>query len=221
MNKRCPLPSGLALLLGLASLTACATIAPAPEGSPRVEAEVVLLVNQSVRDALSFDRLPDTAQQRFAMGVASLTDLGTRFYAVPTEAYAAGHVRPDYILTVELVDVTPRLEEETIEVGEEEQLATHVAALGCTVRARVERRRANAPTLPVAHGEGHSELSLKRVFKTERGPSPMISLRQRPATGEELEIRADDFDELVERTALQALRQLEAPVDRELSLRRE
>jgi len=206
------------LLLSLAALAACTSIAPAPEGSPRVEAEVALLVSRSVHDALAFDSLPDTAEQRFAMVVSPLTDLGTRFYAVPTEAYEPEHARPEYLLTVELVDVVPRLEQDTVEVGEEKQLTTRLAGLKCTVRARVERRRTNAPTLPVSGAEAHSELSLGRQ-DPDRASTAMISLRERPDTGEVLQFRADEFDSLVERAAVSALRQLEAPVDRELSLR--
>ena len=220
----------LLLPIALLALGSCNTISEAPEGSPRVEAEVAALVNASIHDTLAFDSIGMSAEETFSTVVTPLSDLGTRFYAVPSADYQQGHARPQYVLTVELSELIPELIEKEVEVevqskvevdGEIKkvtQLQTELDSLTCLVTAKLERRREGAPALIIGRSEGVSELSVGRLFSKDREPVRMIPLRQQPATGEFFEVREDDFSKLIERAAVRALQQLEKPVDRELGL---
>lgn len=204
--------------LGLALLAACTTISEAPEGSPRVEAEVVTRVAEPVHETLVFQPRGE-ADERFGEIVSPMSDLGMRFYAVSSETYESDHARPDYLLTIELSDIAAYLEEELVEAEDgTETTSTHIESLACTVTATLQRRRQQAPSMVIGRSQGKSEMRIDSLFKGERPPVKMIPLRDQPASGEVLEVREDDLNELVERAALRAMKELERPVDRELTL---
>ena len=214
MNTRSSL-LGVALA---ALLAACTTLSEAPDGSPRVEAEVVTAVAPAVHETLVFQPVQG-AEERFGEIVSPMSDLGMRFYAVSTETYEAMHERPDYLLTIELSDLAATLLEETTETEEGVvHTTTSLDSVACTVTASLQRRREHAPSMMIGSTQGRSELRPEGLFKGERPPVNMIPLRHQPATGEVLEIREDDFNDLVERAALRALKELERPVDREFEL---
>ena len=213
MQTRTLLPVAL-----LAALTACTTISQAPEGSPRIETEVVSTVNASVHEALDFSAVEFSAEQRFDELLEPMSDLGMRFYAVPDTEYQQGHARAQYVLTVELSELEPMLVDAELEEEGVVRPITEFESVECRVIARFERRREYGPALIIGRSEGTSQVSIDSLFSVERDPVPMIPLGRQPDTGEFFELREDDFNDLVRRATLRALRQLEPAVDRELSL---
>jgi hypothetical protein len=147
-----PMHSNLGKTLGLATLLVLAggcqelncmvtgeKFLQAPEGSPRVELEVELVVHDSFYESL--DDVDDDAREALEAEmeeiVVSLGNLGLRFYPVAANSYDSGDDRPERRLVVEVDHMGVSFAEDGPARGEPSRIVAHVEGAACPVKVRV------------------------------------------------------------------------------------
>jgi hypothetical protein len=199
----------LVLPLALPSL-ACQSIKAAPEGSPRVEVELAVEVDPAVYDP--FAEEVDRAQLRALIEdtVLPLSDVGLRFYPVPTEAYQDGDVHPEYALTIHVQRFDVLLEHKLIEVeGQAPFIRTTLEQADAHSSVVFERRREGAPPLLVGSAQGAGDA---KVVPEETGD---LLLRHETQDGESILLPHASFTHAIEESVEKALGLLQKPIDRE------
>ena len=204
--------------LALLPLVACQGISTAPEQSPRVETELDLRMDKSIENALVLETRGDLA---FLLedAILPLADLGLRLYAVPSANYTAEHQRPEYALRISIEEFDVFVYQEVIKgvEGVPDRVVDRIDYLTCRVRALMERRRSDGPSLEVARGIGSSEVVPKASAMPAVGRPP-LTLRYATQDGEVLKVQREDMTEVVRKALIKALKDLEEPVDREFTL---
>lgn len=194
-------------------LTACeAMTGVAPKGTPRVEAELALVVSPGFQnplvdaDARLFDAMRGVIEER--------ADIGLRLFPVWSEAYGPEDDRPPYLLTVELESLEVFVETDETGGGDEPLvIETYVDAVQLGVHASFERRRDNGPALLVAsasdsvraRGERDEE-DLRTGITYSSGPGP-----------NDPPVLQDDVLRALDGAVRGALKDLRNPIDRELA----
>ena len=209
-----PLP---VLALSLLSVSSCNTVSEAPEGSPRVEAEVEVVIGEGFYEAFEDVGGDSALVAAIDEKVMTLADFGTRFYPVPSSAYEDGMRLPEYKLIVDVRRLDVLLKQKMIEEPDEEpEVKTWVNRLACTVVASIDRNLEGRPPLPV--GRSMTTVELRPSNSSEalaRSTSYAVSTHSE----QQLEVTDADVLEAVRRAVTRALRQLEAAIDRDLSAR--
>ena len=205
------LPVGLALL----ALPSCESITGVvPKGTPRVEVELAVLVEESFLDALVDVDMDSELVAAVKQAVLEKADFGLRFYATPSESYGAGDRRPPYLMTVELDALSVVFDHEMIEKEEEEpRIETSVDEIHCSVSASVERRREDAPSLVVARSSAAGRVSAERsseVIEAEPGYTPVLD-------GAAPKVLRKDIVRAVHAAMHKALAAMRTPIDREFA----
>ena len=119
-------------------------------------------------------------------------------------------------MVIELCELDVTVEEQTIEEeGQPMRIIGNVERVGCSVTARVEKRRANGPALIVGTGEG---VGRTRVQEADGGFAGQASFDvSRDAVGHSgLRVSRQDVLDAFEDGAVDALRAVVKAVDREL-----
>ena len=101
--------------------------------------------------------------------------------------------------------------------GVPDRLVDRVDFMTCKVRATIDRRRQNGPNLEVARSIGAAKLEPAERRDNLFNSSPM-TLRYATVDGNPLYVEREDVSRVVEKAMIDALRQLEEPVDREFLL---
>lgn len=217
MNAR----SWLVWSLGLTSLllASCQGVRSAPKGSPRVEAEVVYLVDaaclEPFRDGverIAIDRILRDA-------VDPLADVGLRFYPVPTERYQSGQKRPDYVMTIRAAHIEPvrnlATKEEKKEDGTtEKHVEARVTTVSATVFATIEKRQADGPMLKV--GEASAKGSAAPNSGEAAGQT--FPLERQADETNDTSVDAVTIERAFRSAAEKALAELQEAIDRDLSM---
>jgi hypothetical protein len=202
------------LVLALTLLApACRSIKAAPEGSPRVEVELAIEVDPAVYD--HFAEEVDRARLRGLIeeAVLPLSDVGLRFYPVPTEAYQDGDIHPEYALTIHVqrFEVVPS--HRLIEVeGQAPWIQTTLERGDALSSVTFERRREGAPPLLVGSAQAAGD---GKVVEGEAGD---LLLRHETQTGERLLLPHSAFSLAIEESVEKALGLLQKPIDREFEV---
>lgn len=202
----------LILPLALAA-TGCQSIKAAPEGSPRVEVELVIEVDEAVYDPFAAEVDRDQLRHLVEEAILPLADVGLRFYPVPSSAYEDGDKRPEYALTilVQRFDVT--LDHKLIETeGQAPFIQTTMEHADATATATFERRREHAPPLIV----GREQADGKTQIRTEETGD--LLLRHETQTGEQILLPHSAFSAAIEEAVERALGVLQKPIDREFQV---
>jgi hypothetical protein len=214
--------AGLSTLLALAS--ACQDLSSvvtgekfrtAPEGSPRVEVEVELVVHDSFYESLEdVDR--DALEAQMEEMTLSFANLGLRFYPVPADAYGMGDDRPERQMRVEVSDLEVMVDEDTVEQeGQPLRIVARIEGVTCLVKARVEKRR-DGPSLVV--GSSQAEGNVRRGPRSEDAPEvPTLAVRKEASGLEGLRVEEQYLLDAFEEGVVDALRELVKAVDRDLS----
>lgn len=190
-----------------------------PEGSPRIEVELTVEVDEAVWGDLSEH---GDLEQRIADQVAADADLGMRFYPVLSSAYADGDARPDYVLAVRVTGMTVTTDHRKIETKDEPpRIESKVKALDSTASAAVRRRRDAGPALVVANAEGQGHVfavSQERVAELEAEGQSVFGVVKADPSHQDLRVCEADVLQVVEEAVVGALRGVVKGVDRELGL---
>ena len=202
----------LILPLALAA-TACQSIKAAPEGSPRVEVELIVKVDPAAYDEFAEEVDRDQLQKLVEDAVLPLADVGLRFYPVPSDAYKGDDTRPEYALTVEVQRFAAVLSNTLIE---EEGKAPYIQTLlekgQATASATIERRRDDAPALVVGREQADGDAVVKD------GETGDLLLRHETQTGEKILLPHTAFSQAIEEAVERALGMLQKPIDREFQV---
>ena len=211
-SARAPLAVTLTLTTLLA---ACSTIPKAPEGSPRIEVELALEIDEPFVEPLQLEDKKALAAS-FDQTVLDRADVGLRFYPVLSELYESDDQRPPYLLTVVARDLEVEYEFKTKKgaEGEEPEVITELSSLRCNVTATLERRRQGRPPLPVARSKQEIHWN---VNDPEAGVDT-YPLKPIEEGDEALAVAQDDVTLGLERAVNAALKGLVESIDRELSL---
>ena len=209
--KRSIRPLALApILLTLASCESLTGVAP--EGTPRVEVELAVIVDEAFMTPL----VDPTAELVAAVkeAVRSEADLGLRFYPTLSERYGPNDRRPSYLMTVELKSLNILFEQELIEPEEAPaRLVTTIDEVQCSVSASLERRRGNAPPLTVATASSSQKVNAERdpdAIEAGRGYAPKFD-------GPTMKVLEADITRAVQTASEAALRTMRKPIDREFA----
>lgn len=192
---------------------ACQDIKTAPEGSPRVEVELVIDVDAAVYDPFAED--VDRAQLRGLIEdvVLPLSDVGLRFYPVPTEAYKDGDVHPEYALTIHVQRFNAVLEHNLVEAdGQAPWIRTTLERTDAQSYVVFERRRDGAPPLLVGSAQAEGDA---KVAPEETGE---LLLRHETQAGEKILLPHSAFSQAIQESVEKALALLQKPIDREFML---
>lgn len=199
----------LILPLALAA-TGCQSIKAAPEGSPRVEVELVIEVDQAVYDQFAEEVDRDQLRGLVEEAVLPLTDVGLRFYPVPSDAYDGGDKRPEYALTIGIQGFDVPLNHKLIEVeGQAPFIQTTIEHAEATATAQFERRREDAPSLIVGREQAVGSVQVKTE---ETGD---LLLQQETQEGDQILLPHSAFSAAIEEAVEKALGVLQKPIDRE------
>lgn len=215
---------GLAALLGAAAgcqdmntfLTG-EKFSRAPDGSPRVEAELAVQIDDSfVGSFASVGQAVELGDATSDM-VLSLADIGTRFYPVPSEEYASKDVRPRYVMSIQIEDLDFEFGSETTEETEGEPVTRFfVTGVSCVATATVEKRRKHAPPLVVGQGAGDGQVRVRgTVESSDAGDT--YEVRRRANDGQVVLVRREDVLDAAEKAVIDAMRGVVRAVDREFS----
>ena len=198
----------LPLALLLFPLTSCESLTGvAPEGTPRIETELVVSIEADFQSALT--DADSALNGEIHRVVREEANLGLRFYPTPSHEYAADHQRPAYLMTVELDSLVVNFNHEVVEEeGEEQRMITTVESVTCNATSSLLRRRPNGPALRVSSGTGSSTVSVDAPDDAEGsyapkhdGPSPRIDKH--------------DILKAVERAVDKTLKSMRTAIDRE------
>lgn len=207
----------LALAPLLVAFASCETFTGvAPEGTPRVEVELAVIVGD---DFLS--QLVDPSADLVAAvkeAVRSEADLGLRFYPTLSERYGPNDRRPSYLMTVELKSLNVLFEQELIEPdGAPARLVTTIDEVGCSLSVALERRRGNAPPLTVATAKASERVGAEtdpETIEMGKGYAPKFD-------GPTMKVLEADIRKAVERASHAALATMRKPIDREFAPQKE
>ena len=187
----------------------------APEGSPRVEVEVELVVHDSFYDSMEgVDR--DALEEEMEEMALSLANLGLRFYPVPADAYGMGDDRPERHMRIEVSDLEMLVDEDTVEQeGQPLSIVARIEGVTCLVKARVEKRR-DGPSLVV--GSSEAEGNVRHGPRAEGAPEvPTYAVRADVTGHEGLRVEKEDLLDAFEEGVVDSLRDIVKAVDRDLS----
>ena len=198
------------LALACLPLLACQNIRSAPEGSPRVEVELILSAADDMFAPFDDEVDRDALRAAFEEAVQPVADVGLRFYPVPSEVYGEDDVRPEYALILELGGIVVHLDHELVEEeGQEPWIRTRVESAQCTVTGTFERRRSNAPVLRV--GSEQVTANVRVDPDLEAG----LLLAHVTQTGERLHLAEETLRLVYDRAVARVLAKLQKPIDRE------
>jgi hypothetical protein len=202
----------------------------APEGSPRVEAELTVRVDDAFMEAFA------SVEQAVELGgatselVLDLADVGTRFYPVPSEEYESQESRPRYFMLVEIDGLEFDFDTETVstpataedgesdsdteseEVVREPVTRVVLRSVTCSASASLKKRRKDAPSLVVGHSraEGVVRVPVEIDMAEE-------TYTVRSEDGQSVAVRRADILAAVDRAVVASLRDMVRAVDREFA----
>ncbi len=200
------------LPLAFLAATACeAVTGVAPADTPRIETELVVVVNRDFLAAFDDVEMSSELVHEVKELIRSQADLGLRFYAMPAESYGEGHVRPPHLMTVTIDSLDVVLEEELIEEeGASPRFEVRVDELVCTVSASLVRRRADAPALVIA------EATESRNIGAENDPEELLAEPgYAPSADRSLKVLHRDVVRAADGAVNRALKAMRTPIDRE------
>ena len=201
-----------AVVLPLALAAGCQSIKSAPEGSPRVEVELVVQVDPAVYDPFAEEVSRDELRGLVEDAVVPLADVGLRFYPVPSDAYEDDDKRPEYALTIQVQRFDVVLNHKMIEKeGQPPVIETLLEQGNSTATAVFERRRENAPPLLVGRTQSVGD---EKIRSEETGD---LLLRHETQTGEKILIPHTAFQAAIKEAVMKALGELQKPIDREFT----
>jgi hypothetical protein len=221
-----PLGKSLALaaLAAALSATACQDMnafvtgekfSRAPQGSPRVEVELVVETQDSFYDEIEGEGKLDEA---ITQQVLSMADLGMRFYPVLSSEYGSDDVRPPYVMVVQVLTLDVNADHKLIEEkGQEPRISSSVESLDCAATASVKKRRADGPPLIVGDGEGKGHVYVRSDAKALES-QVTFPVKRTSEEHEALQVTEKDVMAVVEEAVVDALRTVLKPVDRDLTL---
>lgn len=203
----------LALAPFLLALASCETLTGvSPEGTPRVEVELSVIVGDEFMNQIVDPDAELVAAVKEA--VRSEADLGLRFYPTLSERYGPNDRRPEYLMTVELKALNVLFEQELIEPeGAPARLVTTIDEVGCSVSISLEKRRGNAPPLTVATARANERVSAEDdpdTIEMGKGYAPKFD-------GPTMKLLESDITESVREASSVALRTMRKPIDREFA----
>jgi len=188
----------------------------APKGSPRVEVELVVKVQDSFYQSLEVPGGTAELDRAIADRVLALADVGMRFYPILSSEYGKKAGRPEHIMLVTVEDLVVNTQNRMVEEkGAEPRIDSSVQSLDCTASTSVEKRRGEGPPLVVgaSPGTGHS-----RVKSGSEGAetSTTYRLKRDSAEGPDLYVSKEDILASVEKAVVSGLREVVEAVDRDL-----
>lgn len=208
---------GSVALAAILFFTCCADIPRAPAGSPRVELEVQIKLDDSYTGQLR-GAGPELLEA-VADVVLAKADVGLRFYPVLSQNYGRQDPRPDYVMTVEVRELEIGYGHRTLsKKGEEPVLETFVDKLDCSVSATITKRRKQGPSLTVGHFDGEGSTTVVAHEGQAHGDSHSYEVK-RDEDKSALTVARSDLLRATDRGLGKALKGLITPVDRELSFR--
>ncbi|HVS18817.1 MAG TPA: hypothetical protein VMT18_09485 [Planctomycetota bacterium] len=218
---------GLAAALGLAGCQDMTTFVTGekfpkpPEGSPRIEVELTVDVDEAVWGDLTAH---GDLEQDIAAQIAGDADLGMRFYPVLDGEYGDDDVRPDYLLAVRVTELTVATDHRRVEKKDEPpRVESKVKTLDCVATAVVQRRRESGPALVVANAEGKGHVyavSQSRIEELAVEGQPTFEVFKTDPSHQDLRVCRSDVLQAVDRAVVDALRGVIKGIDRELGLDR-
>ena len=189
---------------------ACQTISSAPEGSPRVEVELLVEVADDVYAPFHADVARDEINAIIEETIFPIADVGLRFYPVHSGVYQPDDDRPEYLLKVRIESFDVVLDHTMVEEeGVDPWILTEIATVECSTHAIFEKRRPNAPPLPVG-----SE-TVSGAARVDPEPPGTFLLQYEPLTGERLLLSRVAIEDAVNNAVKRVLIKLQKPIDRE------
>lgn len=203
-----------ALASTLLLTAACNQISRAPQGTPRVELEVVVMVAEPVRTRIpALDHAFTQALRETVLGKA---DVGLRFYPVLTDRYTEQMPKPDYRMTVTVRDLAFQLESRTTtQPGQDPVVESWINRLDVPVGIELVKRRPAGPELTVGTAQQSGTASVSRTPKEPTGPTFPL---QRTDDQAPLPVAQADLLRAIESGLSKALKDLLPAMDRELNL---
>lgn len=190
----------------------------APEGSPRVEIELVVAVQDEFYAHIDDEDARQTLEGEIAELVLSHADVGLRFYPIASESYAANDPRPAYVMFVDVRELEVDADHDLIEEeGRASYVDSTLRGLDCLVLASVEKRRESGPPLRVGKGEGRGHVYVGAP--PQDGPE-QASYRIKRWSPEHqiMDVLHSDVLAVVDEAVVDALREVIRPIDRDFEL---
>ena len=216
---------GFAAALGLASCQDMTTFVTGekfpnpPEGSPRIEVELTVDVDEAVWGDLAAH---GDLEQDITAQVEGDADLGMRFYPVLDGEYGDGDVRPGYVLAVRVTELTIATDHRRVEKKDEPpRVESKVKTLDCIATAVVRRRRDGGPALVVANAQGKGRVHAvgqSRIEELAAEGQPTFEVVKTDPSHQDLRVSRSDVLQAVDRAVVDALRGVIKGIDRELGL---
>lgn len=195
----------------------CSQISRAPQGTPRVELEVVVMVGEAVRTRIP--ALDHNFTQALRDAVLGKADVGLRFYPVLTDRYTEQMPKPDYRMTVVVRDLTFGLDSRTTtSPGQDPVVETWISRLDIPVGVDLVKRRTAGPELTVGTAQQSGTASVPRSTKEPTGPTFPL---QRTDNQSPLPVNQADLLRAIESGFGKALKDLLPAIDRELNLQKQ
>jgi len=190
-----------------------------PEGSPRIEVELTVDVDEGVWGDLEDH---GDLEQAIADQVADDADLGMRFYPVLASDYGEDDVRPEYVLAVRVTELVVTTDHKRIEKKDEApRIESRVKGLDAVATAVVKRRRDEGPALVVSNAEGKGHVfavSQERIAELVAEGQPTFEVVKTDPSHQDLSVCQADLLQVVEEAVVGALRGVVKGVDRELGI---
>ncbi len=210
-----------ALLVSAAAvplLAACQGIRSAPEGSPRVEVEVVLAVGGEFFAPLEDDVDHDEILDLIHDTAIDHADVGLRFYPVRSSDYGKDDARPPYLMVLLIQDLDVEMDHRLVEAEDAEPwIETGVRAVKCTAYAEVNKRRTNGPPLVVGSAQKTGDARMPGADEPI-AVEASFPLRYVPQCGDKLRIPREVLIDAVDEALVGALAGLQKPIDREFAI---
>jgi hypothetical protein len=209
--RRLPLvvPFAGVVLVGAAS---CNQISTAPKGSPRVELEVAVRVEDAYASRLQ--GLDEDFLRELRERVLAKSDVGLRFYPVPTERYEGAGARPSYLMSVDVRSLTYDIGSRTVNRPNTDPVVeTWVSRVGATVAANMVKRRSAGPELTVANAQQTATVGVSQTGTEGK----VVYQLQRDQGQLPLQVARDDLLRSIVDALDRALREMLPAIDRELT----
>lgn len=208
--------ASFAFVLLASLLASCNTITRAPQGTPRVELELVVATAEGFTAKLQgLDAAFAQALEEFVLGKA---DVGLRFYPVPTARYQKDAQRPEYRMTVTVRELSYGLDYRTVtaQPGADPVIESWVNRLEAAVAVDLVKRREGRPELVVGSSQQSGAVSVARSAKGEE-TEPAYTV-QRSGEQQVLNVRRGDLLRAVDAGLARALKELLPAIDRDLNM---
>jgi hypothetical protein len=193
-------------------LIGCQSIPETDPGWTREELEVAVKVDPLIAKLLRQQEDAAVLDTVVSETIFELADVGLRFYPVPSNTYEEGQQHPQYLLTVQIQDLSAKLAGDAVQAARESKPGNELESVRCTAVATLVKRRNGGPPLIVGKSSGFGQA---RAQEAAANLSSMLDFELQAPYGLPPRLRSEDLRMSIRTAVHEALEQLVKPIDRE------